>query len=515
MSTQAPLRTDADRRKVTTNHVVALVAGGALFAAFPRLWMLDAQSLWYDEGVSARMVTRSFAEIAAATSVDIHPPLYYWLLATWSAAFGDSEWTLRVFSAALGSLAAGVTGVLAARIRGAAAGVLAVLVLTVSPLAVQYGQEVRMYALASLLAAGSALACHWTITAESPSTRRAALHGLTTSALVYTHYYAVTVAVAQHLVLVWWAVRGRTRGHVMAWMAAVTLPVLMYLPWLPIALRQVSYYPGLGTPRSATEIAVDALNVLSLGLATTRFEPRLGLVPFLGLALAGLWDLRRDRTHALPLVGLWLAVPIGAVLALSAGTPRYEPRFLMLVAPAWCVAIALGVWSVARGGGALLAERAIWLAPARATICVILIGMLLVPTARSLRSYYSDPRYARDDYRSLVASISREARAGDTVLLTAPGQIDVVSYYARRADPGLLGRIVPLPRERPINGPATVQSLEALAASTARVWLVRWAHREADPDDLIGQWLGVHLAQVQTRTFGAVELWLYSEWRQR
>jgi mannosyltransferase len=62
-----------------------------------RLFELTGPSLWYDEGVSAYMTARTFAEIATATSVDIHPPLYYWLLMVWSTAFGQGEAARRGF----------------------------------------------------------------------------------------------------------------------------------------------------------------------------------------------------------------------------------------------------------------------------------------------------------------------------------------------------------------------------------------------------------------------------------
>ena len=55
------------------------------------------------------MTPRSFVEIAVATSVDIHPPLYYWLLASWAAVFGQGELALRGLSVLFGTLTVWVT----------------------------------------------------------------------------------------------------------------------------------------------------------------------------------------------------------------------------------------------------------------------------------------------------------------------------------------------------------------------------------------------------------------------
>ena len=56
-----------------------------------RLWRLDGQSLWADEGNSAALALRSWADISRAAAADIHPPLYYWLLNLWVKIFGLSE----------------------------------------------------------------------------------------------------------------------------------------------------------------------------------------------------------------------------------------------------------------------------------------------------------------------------------------------------------------------------------------------------------------------------------------
>ena len=76
-----------------------LVAVAALAAAL-RWFRIDAQSLWYDEGISAHQLTRSFPEIVRAAALDTHPPLYYWTLKAWGDTLGSSELGLRSLSAA-------------------------------------------------------------------------------------------------------------------------------------------------------------------------------------------------------------------------------------------------------------------------------------------------------------------------------------------------------------------------------------------------------------------------------
>src|SRR5581483_384572 len=118
---------------------IALAMPAVLLVALGlRLYHLDGQSLWYDEGVSAFMTHRTFAEIAVATSVDIHPPLYYWLLSLWCMPFGNGEIALRGFSVLLGTLTVWATWRLGRLLAGPAVGLATAALLAISPLAVQY-----------------------------------------------------------------------------------------------------------------------------------------------------------------------------------------------------------------------------------------------------------------------------------------------------------------------------------------------------------------------------------------
>jgi uncharacterized membrane protein len=515
-----------------------------------RLYRLTGQSLWYDEGVSAFMTHRTFAEIAAATSVDIHPPLYYWLLSVWATAFGNGEIALRSYSVLLGTATVWGTWRLGRLLGGSAVGLAAAAFLAVSPLAVQYSQEVRMYAQAGLLAvasswAGLALLCALATddASSAPTPRRngvlAVTYGLLTAALLYTHYYGVLVVVAQQLYAGLLLLLTRRWRRVPFWALGSGLAALLYVPWLPLALRQTGYYPGLGSPQSSWALLLDAINVLSLGVATTRFAFRAGLAPFLLLAGLGVATLQTSSVRSqksgevprrLPLpiavvsgvrgtkpgsekalrafILLWLILPIAGIIILSRTRPLYEPRFLMLVLPAWTILLGAGLVALARLTAGRLTRPSFVPSSARAILLaslgVGLAGLLLVPTVRSLTSYYVDPIYARDDYRGLAQTIMLREQPHDAVVLTAPGQVEIFGYYFRGS-----ADLFPLPAQRPIDPADTQARLDALARDHDRVWLVRWAANEADPDDLILHWLDAHGEQAGTQRFGRVELRLY------
>ena len=50
-------------------------------AAFAlRVYRLDAQDIWWDEARNIDVATRPLGQIASAPELDIHPPVYFYLL---------------------------------------------------------------------------------------------------------------------------------------------------------------------------------------------------------------------------------------------------------------------------------------------------------------------------------------------------------------------------------------------------------------------------------------------------
>ncbi len=146
-----------------------------LLATFLRFHNLDAQSLWNDEGNSARLSERSIQLILEGTASDIHPPFYYLLLRGWRELVGDSEFGLRSLSAfaglvvVAGTMALGKVSFLLQEATKAqrdkrfvlTAVLLSTLITAVSPPLIYYSQEARMYALLALEATLSTLFLLW------------------------------------------------------------------------------------------------------------------------------------------------------------------------------------------------------------------------------------------------------------------------------------------------------------------------------------------------------------------
>ncbi len=289
-----------------------------------RVYRLDAQSLWYDEGISAHQVTRSFGEIAAAAGQDTHPPLYYWLLKLWAERFGQTEDGLRSLSVVFGVASVALTFAIGRRLFGLGAAFVAALIVACAPLAVYYSQEVRMYTQVlafGLLASWAYLRrIHW-------------LYALAGAATIYSHYLGFAFLAALNLhALLWW--RRLDRRSWLFWLGANALIALLFLPWLPTFLQQSTGRALNTSPRTLGGLTLDTISGYGGGLTTGDLAVAGGAL-LVALAVIGLvLGLQRPSLRfgtSLALL-LWL-VPLGLVEVLGIREGLFELRYLVVSMP--------------------------------------------------------------------------------------------------------------------------------------------------------------------------------------
>jgi hypothetical protein len=172
-------------------------------------------------------------------------------------------------------------------------------------------------------------------------------------------------------------------------------------------------------------------------------------------------------------------------VALGFRSGLFEVRYLVLGLPGLLLLVGLAVVRVARSPA---------LVPALAAIA-------MVPAALGLFDQYFDPSLARDDYRTLVSDIERDALPTDAVVLVAPNQVEIFGYYYHGSLP-----LIGLPAQRPMDAQDTLQRLDALRSRYGRIWLVSWAMAEADPKGVIAGWLADNGFQATHQWYGSVQL---------
>lgn len=468
-----------------------------LLATGLRFYGLTAQSFWNDEGNTARLVERPLSLIIEGAAGDIHPPGYYLLLHGWRALAGESEFALRGFSALCGVLTVAITASAARCAGGRWAAIGAALFVAVHPLAVYYSQEARMYALLGLVS----VLTLWTASrpiSTSPA-RWIARLTLCIALGLYTQYaYILALAslnAAFGLLGLLDFVRGRRRWRTLGvWIVAHALAGVLFAPWAPIALRASSWRP----PDLAAEAAGPSLaRTLAAGVTLPRdalpwwmWGAPLGVLLLWALAVvAESLAAPRGSLDPRPLNEALAAVSMALLPALLiAGLGLYRPaylKFLMMSVGPLGVTLALPLRN----------DRWRWMG----------LGLLLalLPTQIvALHHLYTDPAYARDDYRGIAARISEMARPEDAVLLSAPNQWEVFTYYYR----GPMA-VYPAPY-RPTQMEARAW-VAGIVPEHPRLFVLFWGDTESDPERRIEPLLARLAYKAGDRWIGQVRLARY------
>ncbi len=539
----------AARRAVERVLLIAIL----LLALGLRLHRLDAQSVWYDEAVTAQVAGQGLAELTRWTADDIQPPLYYYIVAGWTRWIGagvsgvapGGEWALRFPSAVFGVLGVALAWAVARRVFhplhiGQLAAPAAALLMAVSPLHVYYSQEARMYTLLVALA----LLVGYTLIGLGRTWRRRLAFVLAGTALLYTHYFGAFLLLA--LALCWLvatvatgdrvrpgvattaghperrsarrSLAGRSRTGVwtrrilrlrppqpsLAWptasaqdafvpgLLAFAAIALLYLPWLPAMLGRYqqdrSYWQGaLKLGEALRHVALS----FTTGAPETMLEPDgLRLLPWLGLAVvialaALLWQERTARRAGQrgpsPVLALLvvLLLPVVAVLLLASRSPKFNPRYLMLVSPAYLLLLAGGIAALAR-----VSRRT---AVARLAAGTLLVALVVV-SAIGLRNWFTDPAFTKAQWRELAAHVAAEREPDEAVLLVSGHAYPAWRYYAPNIPAVRLPDIAILDVQAVLGFQTGAALAEGLAGKSG-AWLVQWQAEVVDPAGFVPYFL--------------------------
>jgi hypothetical protein len=232
----------------------------------PRLWWIEAGAevlvvclgivlrfctrthLWLDEALSVDIARLPAGQITEALRHDGHPPLYYFLLHVWMDVFGQGDAAVRSLSGVLGVAALPLAWLAGRRVAGRPGAWAALVLLALSPFAIRYATETRMYSLVILLVLAGYLLVAQAL--EEPKLVRLAAIAVVTGLLLLSHYWGLWLVGAVLIVLGWtaWRARGDARTRVVKVGIAIAVGGIFLVPWLPAMLDQAAH---TGTPWAA------------------------------------------------------------------------------------------------------------------------------------------------------------------------------------------------------------------------------------------------------------------------
>lgn len=465
-----------------------------------RIFHLDTQSIWYDEGLSIYLAQQPVAQAVSLSATTDHPPLHTLVLGGWISLAGDNDFAVRFLSLFFGMLAVVLTYALGAQFDRRA-GLIGAGLLALSPLAVYYSQEARDYTL--LLALTLIATVSFVCFLRGDQRRRVWLAYVGSMiAALYTHYFALfpwaAINVAWLMVVI-----GRAglqnkinlRASVsqwLTWLAAQCLILLAFLPWLPNALAQVgsnaTYFPGRVTWQTVVGDTWRAFSVGEWGDASLAGWLWLAVI-LIGLtaSLRGVIyhaeaiSTRDDNIASLSLAMMLLLslliVPLMAMSALAWLKPKFAPRYLLPSLPAFVLLSSIGITRLMDGMRGRFCRLA--------SIGVVVSLVLPLGDGASLLRLYTDSSLARPDIRSVAQYIEAHAEPSDAILLIGGHQAPAFTHYYRG-----VADVIPLPpdllpaAQSPLDARA-LRQLADIAARHDRVWLVLWQNEISDPTNVI------------------------------
>jgi len=483
------------KQSPTTNCQLLIVLALTLIAFALRVYRLDFQSLWIDEGLTLRYAHLSFPELLATLrSVRAVPPLYHALTIYWLQWLGDSDFSLRFFSTIFSVLVIPATYRLGKSLINSRVALVAALLVTVSPFQIWHAQDARNY---SMLTAASILSL-WSFVSlwRYGGWRWWALYIFSTEWAIMTHYHGLIVIGVQGLFLLI-QFRRYWRQYA-AWGVSLAVILLPYAAWMLVGSRAwqgTHWLPRVGLPASYWQSAV----AFSIGKMVPSAQQLLPVLAFLGIFVLGMAFLltrarhsRRAADSFVLLTGFVFAPNIAVWGYSLLKTPIYLPRYLIPVQIGFLLTIAVGIESLA-GRGTFRSPRR-WLATVLGAVLVGISAWVLV-------HHYSDPLFAKPNWCGIAQTIETFQLPDDGILMTGTGGEFLFDHYYRG------GLTVRHDFNTPAPSPPEAEKIIAqIAADNSRLWFTPYG----EPlDPALEAWLAENAFPAWQKWVGRKNLLLY------
>ena len=505
------------RQSLTLTHLrpsphgilTLIIAAGFLL----RLHAIDRLCLWFDEGITVWKIHQPFGAIPFLVRSDTVPPLYYYILKTWTLFFAESDTSIRLLSAVLGTAVLPVVFLLGRLLFDRQTGLLAAFLLALSTYHVQYSQEARSYALLFLC---FGLSFYFLVQiVQSPGKRY--WFGYIVSAILLIYSHGLSLVYLASLNVCFLAQRHTWKKHLLRrWVAANCVVLATLVPWLFIYVRQISAFREQ-TTLPAPSLSALAHTLILLGSLPPSKQSLLppalqGLsysLPFIQVAwftsifflfLEPLLRFLRSPSRSIGILYLLFVLPFALILILSlAVSSLYLDRlFLVCLIP-----LTLLLAARHQEPSRLPRLRLVFL-------CVYSLCSVL-----SLYSYYQSDW--KEDYRSATGYLLTNAEPGDAVIFVAHVGEILFDWYSQGSRSDLLKLGVPegiYERGEPDSGlivrhPQDLSRLGRLHLPGRHVWLLRNRTYTHDPRELTRQWLDTHLQRMTSAQFVGIEVICY------
>lgn len=475
-------------KKRTAFLLFAIVCLGSLL----RLCGLEHESLWNDELSSC--IRSSYATLSEVITKgvipDVHPPGYQILLYFVENTIGDSAVSLRLPSAIAGILTIPIVFHIGRKLFSNSSALLASAMLAVSPVHIWLSQEARPYAILILLTTLSVSILLNLLSNlneyRSPGWLNSTGFILTGTLLEYTHYFGLLIFLLEISVLCY--VSLKVKKSIFAVLGISMVPILAYIPWIPIAASQS------GSGSYITPPAIRTLIILFFEyMGWSKFL--LGLFTVTTFAAGFVYFMNRNTKKAfkswnIAVPFLWLVLPLVASLIVSFTlVPVFTIRNMMIALPGVFLLFATAIH---------ILFRSVW---QRNTfgiaVCIFMLFSLFF-----VRKHYTKPH--RNQFREAAYFVAHNHNGEEnTVIAASTWNASYFNYYFER-NPGNLSV------DMKTTECADLSQFHNLIDSRSpnEVWLL-WGHLE--PDSSLIDSISSHFDKSQYYPFHGAGVWLFQQ----
>ena len=478
-----------------------------------RIYDLDRQSMWSDEGLSYYRaslppgdILQNTITIDGVVTRDTNPPFYFLLLNLWRQFAGESVSSLRLAGALAGWLAVPLMFVLGAAAYDEKVGLAAALLMAISPFDVWQSQVLRNYGLLvtlNLFAVYGLMRFVFSASKDKGNWRWLALWGAASLLGIYTHYFGFLVFAFGLLVLMV-AFFQRYQGQRLLGrprlLIGLGLVFLLVGPATMIAFerfrqgQQFDFFPvPLGT------VIHHAASAFGIGVTPSLTFPWTMLLPAIILFFAGLAIGLSWHTKATLIIAGYQIIPLGLLLLLSLINPLYNGvRHLLIGLPPFLLLVAVGIVGNTAGRARRFPVWQPLLQAMRAVLAVLLVILQLL----WLQTQFTSPDLLRDDVRAAAKFLNAVAKPGDLVVLH-----DAIIGFV--FDPYYEGdatwRAIPLYGDHDTG--AALEQLAQAGESAERIWFLSDpTPRTGFPVDVLPAWAEENWLAIYDKTYP--HMWL-------
>jgi uncharacterized membrane protein len=320
-------------------HLYLLILIGCI-GVILRVYYVFYYSLWLDEMMQVVAASASWQEIFGLVALHSSPPLDYIIMKIVILLFGKSDWIVRMPALLFGSASIYAFYSFARSLTGRDTALTAAALMALSPMAIVYSQEARMYSLFLLL---SLISFRLTLLVIEKNNFKTNLYlGMVNGLLLLTHYFGIFVIAGETILLLAALLldsdKRRSAGLIMI---SPVVSFLMFLPWLPGLLAHVGRFGG----EVRYALWADRYFFISIFSSFTIFagRPDAWFNAHLLVFMAGIFQTWRNKEKNVLVVALALVGMLGMLLGVTFFRKIVTPRNVLFLLPLFLLVCAYGI----------------------------------------------------------------------------------------------------------------------------------------------------------------------------